>query len=137
VKKVLWISRHRPLPAQLSALSDKLGPFELIRHSEPLSTANDAVKIIKEHNANYVVPVLPLSFITLLVQATKRENFVVLRAEMENLHNCVEHPCPDYNPETDTIMQSKDFTSGETIHRHFRFREFVVLKDIQIITEPF
>jgi len=34
-------------------------------------------------------------------------------------------------------MQSKDFNTGEKIYRHFRFKEFVVLKDIQIVTEPF
>jgi hypothetical protein len=140
--KILWISRHEPLPAQLDFLKLKLGDFELIQHSKPLSTANDATKLIQQFQADYVVPVLPLSFIAHLVQESKKHDFVILRAEMELLHHCsTETPfygysCPDYIKDTDVIMQSKDIQTREIIHRHFRFREFVKLIDIQIITQP-
>lgn len=138
---VLWLSRHKPLPSQIAYLKQKLGDFNLVQHSQPISTADQAVQLIKKHNAQYVVPVLPLSFIAHLVTASAREGFTVLRAEMENIHNCSPYTgypnsCPDYNPDTDTIMQSKDFSTGETIYRHFRFREFRKLKAIEIVTEP-
>ena len=137
VKVVLWISRHKPLPSQIQFLKNKLGDFELVIHDKPLSTASDAVELVKKHNADFVVPVLPLSFIAHLVQEAKKHNFTVLRAEMENIHNCDSDNCPDFNPETDTIMISKDFNDpSKIIRRHFRFKEFVKLKDIQIITEP-
>ena len=135
--KVLWISRHKPLPAQLKYLKQKLGDFELIIHDKPLSTAQDAVNLVKQHGTKYVIPVLPLSFIAHLVQEAKKHDFIILRAEMENIHNCRSENCPEYNPDTDTIMESKDFNTGQKIYRHFRFKEFVILKDIQIITEPF
>jgi len=135
--KVLWISRHKPLPAQLKYLKQKLGDFELIIHDKPLSTAQDAVNLVKQHGAKYIIPVLPLSFIAHLVQEAKKHDFIVLRAEMENIHNCTQHPCPEFNPNTDTIMESRDFNTGQKIYRHFRFKCFVILKDIQIITEPF
>jgi len=136
-KVVLWISRHRPLPAQIDYLRDRIGDFELIQHDKPLSTADDAIKLIKQHNADYVVPVLPLSFIAHLVSEAKKHGFTILRAEMEHIHNCDEQPCPQYNPDTDTVLVSKDYDTGEIFHRHYRFIRFVVLKDIKIITEPF
>jgi len=135
--KVLWVSRHKPLPTQLQFLKNKLGDFELIIHDKPLSTAQDAVNLVKQHNADFVVPVLPLSFIAHLVTEAKKHGFTVLRAEMDNLHNCNSDDCPEFNPDTDTIMVSRDLNDpSKIIRRHFRFKEFVVLKDIQIITKP-
>jgi len=134
---ILWISRHKPLPAQLDVLWDKLGDYELITHEKPLSTAEDAVKLAREVGADYVIPVLPMSFIVRLVEVSKKERFKVLRAEMENIHNCTDYPCPDYNEYMDTIMESRDFNTGQRIYRHFRFKKFVILKDILIVTEDF
>jgi len=133
--KVLWLSRHKPLPAQMQYLRNKLGDFELIFYWKPLSTAQDAVNLAKEYGADYIVPVLPLSFIMHLVQESKKHRFTVLRADMENVHNCDSENCPEYNPETDTIMESRDLNTGQLIRRHFRFRGFKVLKDIKIIEE--
>ncbi len=137
-KVVLWISRHKPLPVQIQFLKNKLGDdFKLVIHDKPLSTAQDAVNLVKQHNADFVVPVLPLSFIAHLVAEAKKHGFTVLRAEMENIHNCDSDDCPEFNPETDTIMVSRDLNDpSKIIRRHFRFKEFVILKDIQIVTEP-
>ena len=132
---VLWISRHKPLKSQIRYLRNKLGYFELIIHDKPLSTASDAVKLAKQYNADYVVPVLPLTFIMHLVHEAKKQNFTVLRANMENIHNCKVYPCPEYNSYTDTIMQSKDFNTGQVIYRHFRFKNFKIIKDIVVVEE--
>lgn len=132
---VLWISRHRPLEAQIRELKEKLGEFEIIQHEKPLSTAEEAVELARKYKADYIIPVLPLSFIAHLVTEAKKYNFTVLRAEMENVHNCTQQPCPEYDSYTDTIMESKDYNTGEKIYRHFRFKEFVKLKAIEIVTE--
>lgn len=134
---VLWISRHNPLKSQILYLKQRLGDFQLVQHKEPVPTADRVVDLVKKHGAKYVMPVLPLSFIMRLVEVSKRENFTVLRAEMENIHNCSEQPCQEFNEETDTIMESRDFQSGEKIYRHFRFKGFKVLKDIVFIEEDF
>jgi len=134
-KVVLWVSRHKPLPVQREYLKQKLGDFELIQYSQPISTAQKAIELAESVKADYTVPVLPMSFVIHLVNKAKEYNYTVLRAEMELLHNCKQTPCPEFIEETDTIMISKDMQTGEIIHRHFRFREFVVLKDIKIITE--
>ena len=70
-----------------------------------------------------------------LVHEAKKRNFTVLRANMENIHNCKVYPCPEYNNYTDTIMQSKDFNTGQVIYRHFRFKNFKILKDIVVVEE--
>jgi len=132
---VLWISRHRPVPAQLEALMNKLGPFELVLHVEPLSTAEDAVRLAEEKKADYIVPVLPLSFIARLVEEAKKRGFTVLRAEMDLIHTCASDLCPDFDERTDVIMRSRDLQTGEEIRRHYRFREFVKLKAVEIVTE--
>jgi len=124
-------------------LQQKIPHCTVIQYPHPLSTAQDASKIIQQFQADYVIPVLPLSFIVHLVNEAKKHGYVVLRAEMELLHHCsTETPfygynCPEYTKHTDVIMQSKDMQTGQTIYRHFRFREFVKLVDIIIKTEPF
>jgi len=45
-------------------------------------------------------------------------------------------PCPEYDHERDVILTSRDLEKGEIIRRHFRFKRFVVLKDIKFVTEP-
>lgn len=141
---VLWISRHRPLPVQERALQRKIGLYHLVQIDRPLSTADEAVELARFYKADYVVPVLPLSFIVRLVEASKHENFTILRAEMEVVDTCKECEgfntedgpvCEKYDEETDVIMRSKDFSSGETIYRHFRFLEFKKLVDIKIEVE--
>ena len=139
MKKVLWISRHKPLVAQLRALREKLGDgdIELVQHAQPIPTAEDAVRIIKQHGADVVVAVLPLSFMAHLSEAARREGFTLLRADMENIHLCSQDPCPEFNPDTDVVMVSKDLNDPEkTIRRHFRFRGFERLVKVELVTEP-
>ena len=135
--RILWISRHKPLPAQLDYLKKKLDDFEIVIHDKPLATAQDAIKLAEKHGADFIVPVLPLSFIMHLVAEAKKKGFVVLRADMENLHNCESQPCPDYNEYTDSILLSRDINTGDIICRHYRFVGFKVLRDIKLIEDPF
>ena len=130
---MLWISRHEPLPAQLKALEERLGDFELIQHEQPLPTAQHAVSLIEEKKADVVVAVLPLSFMMYLAEELKKRNITLLRADMEAIHNCSFSPCPVFNPNTDTILISKD--NDIEIHRHFRFRGFKVLKGVRLVEE--
>ena len=130
---MLWISRHEPLPAQVKELKEKLGDFELIRHEQPLPTAQHAVSLIEEKKADVVVAVLPLTFMMHLAAELAKRNITLLRADMEAIHNCSSSPCPEFNPNTDTIMVSKD--NDREIHRHFRFRGFKVLREVRLVEE--
>ncbi len=137
MKTVLWISRHEPLPVQIKTLEQKLRKFRLVKHSKPIATAEKAIELAKNVRADYIIPVLPMSFIIHLVSEAKKHGFTVLRAEMDTLHNCSKQPCPDFDEFQDTIMESRDLDTGETIYRHFRFREFRVLREIKIVSEKF
>ncbi len=136
MKTVLWMSRHDPLPIQKDTLKKKLGDYKLFVHKQPLSTAEEAIKLAKKYNADYIIPVLPLSFIAYLIDEAKKHNITILRAEMKLIHNCTNIPCPDFDPYTDVIISSKDFNHNLT-HRHFRFEKFSILKAIKIETEDF
>jgi len=85
--RVLWFSRHPVLPVQRRVLEEKLGDVEIIVHDRPISTAERAVELVKMYRADYVVPVLPLSFTVRLVERAKGEGFTVLYSEMEHVHN--------------------------------------------------
>lgn len=52
---------------------------------------------------------------------------------MDAIHNCSEIPCPEFDADTDTIMQS--VSGGERIYRHFRFRGFKRLKEVRLVEE--
>jgi len=131
--RVLWISRHKPLKAQLDALKECLGKFILIQYKSPLPTAQHALSLIEKEQADVVVAVLPLSFMMHLAGELARREIVLLRADMEVIHNCEEVPCPDFIGATDTIMES--ISEGEKIYRHFRFRGFKRLKEVRLIEE--
>jgi len=135
ITTVLWLSRHKMLPAQIDYIARKLKNFRIVIYNKPIATAEDAVRLIRKHRAEYVIPVLPLSFIARLVEESKKHGFKVLRADMQLIHLCEKQPCPDYNPQTDTIVVSRDLTTGETIYRHFRFKGFKILKDIIFVEE--
>jgi len=136
-KVVLWISRHRPLTTQVKTLEEKLGSIKLIEYAKPVPTAEKVIEIVEQTNASYVIPVLPMSFVIRLVQESKKIGFKVLRAEMELIHHCTTKPCPDYNPNTDSIVESKDFETGNIIYRHYRFKGFKVLKEVKFVEEEF
>lgn len=132
---VLWLSRHRPLPAQLRALRRALGSFNLHVYDRPLSTAEDAIRLAKRLGADVIVPVLPLSFIARLCELARKEGVLLLWAEMELLHMCAGESCPAYDPERDAVVQSREMDTGKTTYRHFRFSRFRRIVDVRLELE--
>lgn len=78
---VLWVSRHRPLPAQLAALRERLGEVEVVQLERPLN-AEEVVEVAQRVGARVIVPVLPLSFTAKLVEEAEKRGFTVLYARM-------------------------------------------------------
>jgi len=124
-KKILWLSRHDPLPAQIKYLKEKLGDIEIEKKSVIVKDANHAMSLIKETNADIVIPVLPQSVIMHIAPQCAQENILLLRADMELLHEC-DPVCQYFYKSTDTWVNG----------RHYRFKEFKKLKEIKIIEEP-
>jgi len=124
-KKILWLSRHDPLPAQIKYLKEKLGDIEIEKKPVIVKDANHAIEIIKESGAEVVIPVLPQSVIMHITPRCAQENILILRAEMELLHEC-EPVCSHFDKHKETWI------SG----RHYKFLRFNKLKEIKIIEEP-
>ena len=134
-KVVLWLSRHRPLPVQIEALKEKLGDIILLEHSKPLPTVDKVLELIEDVEADYVIPVLPLTFVVRLVEESRKRKFKVIRPIMDLVHECSSTSCPDYDPRTDTLVETKDYETGRVFYRHYRFREFRILKEVQFVEE--
>jgi len=134
-KVVLWLSRQRPLPVQIEVLKEKLGNIILLERSRPIPTVDKALELIGKVNADYVIPVLPLTFVVRLVEESRKSKFVVIRPIMDLVHECSSTPCPDYDPRTDTLVETKDYETGRVFYRHYRFREFRILKEVQFVEE--
>jgi len=124
-KKILWLSRHEPLPAQIKYLKEKLGDIEIEKEQGIVRDAEHVMEIIKETGAEIVIPVLPQTIIMHIAPRCAQENVMLLRAEMELLHEC-DPVCQCFYKNTDTWVNG----------RHYRFIRFNKLKEIKIIEEP-
>ena len=109
----------------------------------------EVIGAVKALGATHAVVVLPMGMIALMLDSKEAQGITWLRAEMCSAHEgkCIDgyrhvasdkhasvvevlHQCSKFNPETDVLMP------GDTT-RHVRFKEFQVLKSIELKTEPF
>jgi len=123
--KILWLSRHDPLPAQIKTLKEKLGKsVEIKKEPVIVKDADHAASIIKKSGADTIIAVLPQSVLMRIADMCAREKYTLLRADMELLHEC--NPvCPQFNKDEDTWVNG----------RHYKFRCFKHLKEIKMIEE--
>jgi hypothetical protein len=68
MKKILWISRHKPLPSQILELAKIFGEVKIIQDSQPFSGADEIVKRFKDGKFDEMVVVAPLSVIAKLTE---------------------------------------------------------------------
>lgn len=67
--KVYWVSRHRPLPAQIDELKRLFGQGTVIEiDPKPFSSAEEIVQRFRESGAQEMVVVAPLSVIAKLTE---------------------------------------------------------------------
>ena len=125
--KVLWLSRHYPLPAQERELKRIYGPdTQIIVHPQPIPTAEHAIQLARSLQCEVIVPVLPLSFIMRLVEAAKKEKITLLWAQMKELHVCDES-CP---ADPDCEVKLPNYTGVE--YRHLRFVGFKIIEGVEL-----
>ena len=113
--KILWLSRHAPLSAQVSALK-ALWPGCWIDHDpQPFGDATDIVRRIDRGGYAETVVVAPLSVIDHLC----RNGLRPLRAEMEEVKRLTD--------------PSREVAASGRI---YRFREFRRIVRLELVTEP-
>jgi len=84
MKKVYWMSRHSPLPSQISQLKQLFGEdVKIIQDPKPFDSADDIVARFHQSGADELLVVAPLSVIAQLVQKGVKP----LWAEMEVVQN--------------------------------------------------
>jgi len=132
---VLWVSRHRPLPAQIMELKKKLGRIKVIQVSSPVPNAEYVIELAQKFGAKIIVPVLPMSFIARLAELAPRHGITVLYAKMNVVAqvNSIEEAekLVKEAPDRRTMTTYADGTIK--IHEFEKFEK--VLK-VFILTEP-
>lgn len=136
---VIWLSRHKPLKAQLDFIVNKLGSVTLriVRARAPNAEyvyENYVREYIEKGYKVVLIPVLPLSMIARLTELSRKYGFEMWWANTELLHNDKSENCPEYNPDTDAMVPGVDI-DGKPIYRHYRFRKFQRIKKIELVLE--
>lgn len=68
MKRILWLSRHKPLPSQIRELKRLFGEVEVVQDPNPFSSAEEIKKRFEEGGYDDLVVVAPLSVIQRLTQ---------------------------------------------------------------------
>jgi len=138
--RVLWVSRHEPVPVQLDVLRQKLGGNVLvIKLQQAVPNAEYVIQKAKEVGARYIVPVLPLSMIAHLAEQAPKEGITVLFSRMRVVaearkddRDALQKLFELYRerPEARTVVEYSDRL------RLFEFERFEVVRRVEVVTEP-
>ena len=127
--KILWCSQHEPIRAQVEELEKRLGEIEFVLYKLGVPNAQYVIDLVKEEGAEYLIAILPLSFIQKIVTGLKNTECKLLRSSMINLHTCYDK-CNQFNKNTDVLVHNKNGS-----FRHYRFLKYEILQDVVFITD--
>ncbi len=132
---VLWVSRHRPLPAQVKELRRKLGKVRVVMLSGIIPNAEFVADIATKFGASYVVPVLPLPFIARLVELGEKQGFKVLFARMRVIAEV-----KNFREALKVVAEAPDkrvvTTYADGTAKVHEFVSFELVKEVKVVTEP-
>lgn len=111
MKRIIWFSRHNPLPKQREELQRIFGEVEILIDAQPFSNADEVVDRFRAAGGDEMVSVAPLSVIDQLCQRGIQPLF----AEME-------------------VVQDGSY-DVMAAGRKYRFLKFTRIKDIKILKE--
>lgn len=116
--KVLWVSRHPPLPAQIKALEALYGSGTItFKDNKPFSNAQEIIQRFEQGHFDEMVVVAPLSVIAQLTQ----RGITPLWAEMNEVHD------EKFKEDSDVLIQE-----GRPTQRHMRFQRFRMVKRVAL-----
>ncbi|MCI4408423.1 MAG: hypothetical protein JHC26_04980 [Thermofilum sp.] len=134
--KVLWLSRHQILTAEIKALEKLLDKPEIIMYPYQVYNIDYIVEnVIKPRNIRVVISLLPLTITSRLVQLASEKGFEVWQPQMLHLHNHDTPNCKDFDPDRDIMLKTRDH-DNKVFYRHSRFMYFQRIKEIKIDAEP-
>ncbi|MEM4976419.1 MAG: hypothetical protein QXT64_03735 [Desulfurococcaceae archaeon] len=114
MKRILWISRHPPLPKEVEELERIFGKVQILQYASGVRDADHVIRLIKQYGADEVVTILPLS--------------IIMRLTERGIHPLWPECVQVENGEYDFI----DEGSG----RKYKFVRFVRVREVKLVTEP-
>jgi len=126
--KILWVSRHPPLPVQFQFLREKLGEIEIIQIVGHIPSAEYVVEEAKKRGAKYILPVLPLSFVARLVELAKQHDLTILWSEMKTIYSGNKEEAERLVAEAPDRRTAVDYANGIT-----RVYEFATIRKITAV----
>jgi hypothetical protein len=132
-KRILWVSRHDPIPAELDELKRLLGDYMLVQYTSLVEIReneeeSDLIRQIKSFKPHIVIPVLPLSVIKLLVDLKDKYGYEVWEATFETVRISESDEHNVYNEVTVKLQ------NGEW--KIMKFVGFSRIKKVEIEKEP-
>jgi len=131
---ILWVSRHRPLPAQITELKRKLGSIKVVMLSGVVPNAEYVVEVARKYNADIIVPVLPLSFIARLAELSRKQGFTVLFVRMDAIAQTTPEKATKLIAEAPEKRTMTTYADGSVKVHEFKGFEKVV--KVEVVTEP-
>jgi len=107
--RILWVSRHKPLPSQREWLEKRFGRVEIYQDPNPFDSAEDILARFKRGHYDEMVVVAPLSVIARLTELGVKP----LWAEMR-------------------VVSSPEEAEVEASGRLYRFERFRRIKAVRI-----
>ena len=137
--RVLWVSRHEPVPVQLEVLRQRLGDVRVIKLQQAVPNAEYVLQKAKEVGAWYIVPVLPLSMIAHLAEQAPRAGVTSL---CSRLRVVAEARKDDRDALQKLFELYREKPGARTVVEYpdrlrlFEFERFEVVKKVEVVTEP-
>jgi len=132
IRRIAWVSRHAPLPAQLAEIARLFPGATLVDAGAHFRNERELVARLEAAGAGAAVVVLPLSMIARAVEL--RPDILWIWSEMSQVHGDCPGPdsCPLFNPETDAWLPGARGEPG----RHVRFVGFRRIAEVRVVLEP-
>ena len=132
-KRILWVSRHEPIPAELDELKRVLGDYILIHYASLVEIReneeeSDLIRQIKSFKPHIVIPVLPLSIIKLLVDLKGKHGYEVWEATFETVRVSESDEHNEYDEVAVKLHNGK--------WKIMKFISFSRIKKVEIEREP-
>jgi hypothetical protein len=133
--RVLWVSRHRPLPNQILELERRYGPVEIFKTNCKIPNARFVADLATEVGAPVVVAILPLSFVMELAKLAQERGFTLLIPRMRPVY---ESPRQD-----DAVRVMQEDLRRRVVTKHadgmyrvLEFEGYTVVREVRIVGEP-
>lgn len=114
VKRIMWISRHPPLPKEVEALEKAFGEVQILQYGAKVKDVDHVLHLMEQYKADEVVTILPLTIMMRLCERGVRPLWP----------ECTQVDGDDY-----------DFVDEKT-GKKYRFVRFLRVRGVRLDADP-